>query len=343
MPISPLSKRNSNILMLAVGPLTLFMGYLIGVFSGNTDDTVRLFAWNALLVELLVIYMPSRRFMELHGGKEAFGLVAIKPSEWAWALLLGIGMFFISTALSGAMALVYEALNLKALAYTMQILPGGGWRLYASLLLVAIIPAFAEETLFRGCLMFSWLPGGVKAALINSSLLFALVHMQPAEFPSIFLMGLMMGAVTLMCGSILPAMAMHGANNAIAILLMHFAQGSNEVQAELDPKALLPMLLVYAAIGLLGFIASFRGLRAAAAKRLEKDQKELTLKGSHTLVSIAEVDIGQVVPKPLSLRRGHAYPSGKVAVMLTYAVLLLLNGLVLLVMFLDIPGLGSPF
>ena len=337
MPISPFSKKNINVIMLALGPLTLFMGYLIGAFTGGAD-TVRVFAWNALLVELLVIYLPSRRFMELHGGHEAFGLVKIKPVEWAWALLLGIGMFFISTALSGIMRLVYEALNFKVADFSQAVFPGSGWRFYASLLLIAVIPAFAEETLFRGALLFSWLPGGVKAALINSSLLFALVHLQPVELPSIFFMGLMMGTVTLVCGSNLPAMAMHGANNAIALLLMRFADDATAAGADLDAKTLLPVLLVYAAIGGLGSFASFRGLRAAAARRLEKSPKELTLKNAHTLVRLLPAEPLQVGAKPPEIRR-RASLSGKAAVALTYIVLLLLNGLMLLAMVLDIPGL----
>ncbi|MEZ4336485.1 MAG: CPBP family intramembrane glutamic endopeptidase [Sandaracinaceae bacterium] len=82
------------------------------------------------------------------------------------------------------------------------------------------IPALAEELFFRGLL----LPGlakqiDPKLAIVVTAVLFGLVHLSPIAILYASLAGVVLGWVRLSTGSVVPAIALHGAFNAMPILL----------------------------------------------------------------------------------------------------------------------------
>ena len=81
--------------------------------------------------------------------------------------------------------------------------------LYASLL-----APFFEEILFRGLVLRTLRPFGKRFAILGSALLFGLFHGNLLQTPYAFLMGLVLGYVT-MEYSILWAMALHLFNNLV--------------------------------------------------------------------------------------------------------------------------------
>ncbi len=87
-------------------------------------------------------------------------------------------------------------------------------------LAVVAIPAVSEELLFRGL----FLPSlgrryGTGTALALSSILFGVVHGVPVAMIYAGLAGLVLGLVRLRTGSVLPCIALHGAFNAVPVLL----------------------------------------------------------------------------------------------------------------------------
>lgn len=87
-------------------------------------------------------------------------------------------------------------------------------------LTVVAIPAVSEELLFRGLL----LPGLEKqhnraVGLVASSLLFGLIHWAPVAIVYATVAGFALGWLRLKTGSVLPCIAMHGAFNAVPVLL----------------------------------------------------------------------------------------------------------------------------
>jgi hypothetical protein len=52
-----------------------------------------------------------------------------------------------------------------------------------------------------------------------SALFFAIIHMNPAQMPHAFAMGLLLGWMYVRTGSIVPGVAFHWANNTVAYLL----------------------------------------------------------------------------------------------------------------------------
>jgi len=88
-----------------------------------------------------------------------------------------------------------------------------------TLLCVAVMPAFSEEWLFRGYvqtrLAQRWSPW---LAILVSSLLFAVFHLDPVHVLAVFPMGLWLGFISWRCGSIIPAMIAHTYNNSLSLV-----------------------------------------------------------------------------------------------------------------------------
>ena len=87
-----------------------------------------------------------------------------------------------------------------------------------SALTIVIGAAVTEELYFRG-LLYGRLDArfGVASAVVGSAGIFGLAHFAPNTFPALFALGLVLGLVRMRSSSVWPGMAIHGANNAIAV------------------------------------------------------------------------------------------------------------------------------
>lgn len=83
---------------------------------------------------------------------------------------------------------------------------------------IAVIPALTEEFLFRGVVMGILRKFGDSFAIVTSSILFGLMHQNFIQLPFAFVGGLVFGYITIYTGSIIPAMAVHFANNLFSCI-----------------------------------------------------------------------------------------------------------------------------
>ena len=88
---------------------------------------------------------------------------------------------------------------------------------------VALLAPVTEEVVFRGAVLGYLLKSRRSAiiAVVVSALLFALAHLNPAQMPHAFLIGLLLGWLYLRTGSILPGIIYHWANNTAAYIMFH--------------------------------------------------------------------------------------------------------------------------
>lgn len=91
-------------------------------------------------------------------------------------------------------------------------------------LAVAVVP-FAEELVFRGVLLSALLERGPAEghrtrAIVISSVLFGLVHLDPVVVVPTALLGAVAAELRLRSGSLWPALTLHATNNAVAVALM---------------------------------------------------------------------------------------------------------------------------
>lgn len=86
------------------------------------------------------------------------------------------------------------------------------------LLSIALLAPVLEELLFRGAIEGELLRQGYKPwiAILLSSLIFGVVHLNPAQIPFAFLIGMMFGWLYYRTGSLLPGIVGHILNNSVA-------------------------------------------------------------------------------------------------------------------------------
>lgn len=92
---------------------------------------------------------------------------------------------------------------------------------------VCLLAPIGEELIFRGAVLkklLAWKPQHRWLMIMLSALLFAMAHMNPAQFIHPFLIGLLLGWMYERTGSIIPGIAYHWANNTAAFLLTRIYQ-----------------------------------------------------------------------------------------------------------------------
>ena len=95
--------------------------------------------------------------------------------------------------------------------------------LFSSLLIIAALAAVSEELLFRSVIQkaFIKLFRNAHVAIIVTAFVFSAIHMDFFGFFPRFVLGIMLGYMFWMSGSIIPSMLMHFANNATIVVLYY--------------------------------------------------------------------------------------------------------------------------
>lgn len=121
-----------------------------------------------------------------------------------------------------------------------------GPRLALVALLAGILPALCEEMLFRGAIQSSLAGWRPVWAVIATAGLFGLAHLDPVQTPVAILLGLYLGGLRAVTGSLYPAAAGHALYNTLGILALRAGSSGS------------PPSLVAAAVGLAVAAAGFR-------------------------------------------------------------------------------------
>ncbi len=146
-----------------------------------------------------------------------------RPCKWQFflvALLLQFGLLF---SLNFLNRYFVDLLKLFGYQPTMEdsVPTLTGWDLLPALLIIALLPAVFEETLFRGAVLGSMEKSGwgTLPAVLISGALFSLFHGNPEQTIYQFLCGASLALLAERAGSILPGMLAHFANNAAILVL----------------------------------------------------------------------------------------------------------------------------
>lgn len=118
-----------------------------------------------------------------------------------------------------------------------------GRGLVVAVLVIAVVPAVAEELLFRGLLLRS-LRGsfGAAAAVAVSAAAFGAFHLSPHRFLPQAVLGALLGVLALRSGSLWPAVVAHAAHNGLAVVLLDAGLGDEAI----PPWTILPAAAVAA-------------------------------------------------------------------------------------------------
>ncbi len=139
-------------------------------------------------------------------------------------LFAGGYMFLQDMVIPEAIRDIYEKLYELIEKTYMQLLAADTIpELFRSILVGALVPAVCEEFLFRGLLQRSLEEKlSPTKAIIISSVIFAVIHLNIIQVIPLFAIGLLLGYAAYKSGSLYLPMILHFLNNAIAILVMYF-------------------------------------------------------------------------------------------------------------------------
>jgi membrane protease YdiL (CAAX protease family) len=218
--------------------------------------------WQQPLVVLLVSLIPFQL------GMAVVVLYAARRSKEPLKQRLGLGpqtgrtfgRFKLATMAAFTMSVAYASLIFSSLfvgssstnsPISAVITDGSWWAITLLSLVLSVIPAIVEESLFRGYLqrrfLQRWSPG---VAISVSTLLFALMHLDsPQHIIAVMPLGVVNGLLAYRTNSVKPGMLVHAIHN---MGVVGFAALATVLTPHLGEEEL--GLLVIALIGMLGLI-----------------------------------------------------------------------------------------
>lgn len=212
----------SLVYLLARGLLTLLVSALMGLahhgaslakplgFSGVSTALFQLLIGLGAIVLTLVFLLKVTRL-------KTRDLRIMLPAPWSPGFCLPVFLGVANLAnLAGALIN-----RLTGSPATSEMLPSGGPELLMQFLALCVMPAIAEELLFRGAFQGLMRPCGSAAAIFAPALLFGVLHLDLAQGLTAFACGVFLGWLAERSGSILPGMLLHLVNNALAFLTIY--------------------------------------------------------------------------------------------------------------------------
>ena len=195
------------------------MLYAFGVFKGLGDSFDYLFNVITQIVILFALSVFLFNALTKNKLRDTFKFFGYKKIS-AKAVLISIGIGVIVYFLNVFVATFFNVL-LAFFGYSStssSITPSSYpfWLFLVNVLVSAVMPGICEETAHRGLLLKGLSGHGQRFALIMSSLLFGLMHMNIDQFFYATLIGILVGYLALICDSIYPAMIIHFMNNFLS-------------------------------------------------------------------------------------------------------------------------------
>lgn len=202
-------------------------------------------------------------------AKQKGGLRVFRAEKFHWkyvflGLALSYGMLFGLGYLNELFvgALENAGLHVNGVAPPLD----GAGQFALSLVLIGLMPAICEETLFRGAVLRGTAYMNVWAAMALNGLMFSLFHQNPAQTVYPFLTGCVFALVALRSGSVFPSVIMHAVNNVAILCISYFAP-----QAQVYNAATLTTGLVLFAAAF-AYLAFFDKSKDPAAVRFAPAQ-----------------------------------------------------------------------
>ncbi len=138
--------------------------------------------------------------------------------------------------------------------------------MFLNLFMLALLPAIAEEVLFRGVvqrILTQMVKNGWVAAIITG-IIFSVIHFQFLGFMPRFLLGFLMGAIYFVSGNLWLPIAGHFLNNGLQVVLVYLYQ-IKLISYDATKDEHVPLYFVFISIAVTGILLWQLQQRAKAA------------------------------------------------------------------------------
>ena len=233
-------------------------GAALLVFGGQPKaDTVGLFRWFTLLGQITGILLPTLVLIRLR-TPDVRGYLRLKLPSPVEILVTVVAVFSLQQVLQGYLAL-QEAIplpeNVRVIVERIKDLFEETYRILVGaesvpefvfvVLIVAVVPALAEEFLFRGIVQRSMeeTVGGLRGAIL-AGVIFGAFHMNPFSLVPLVALGIFFGYLVFRSRNITLAVAAHFFNNFIACTATYLKLRDDFVVLAPDQTASLSLVAV---------------------------------------------------------------------------------------------------
>ena len=236
--------------ILAAGLQTLLPG------GYDSPAAIRLSLIVQCVAQLLLFFLPAVLFVVLYKGSAASYLhLDFRGSKWLFA---GVAMvlFLLLVPINDWITWWNDRWNLGSFEEYMRTLSDASKTavekmlslttvgdLLLQLFVVALIPAVCEELFFRGALqqIFRQWFGNAHVAIVVTALVFSLAHGDLYGLVPRFVLGLLLGYLFYLSGSLLVNISAHFFNNALIVVLYHL-YNKGVLLSSPDTPLLMPWL-----------------------------------------------------------------------------------------------------
>lgn len=143
----------------------------------------------------------------------------------------------------------------------------GGFGLAFNIAMLAVVPAFCEELLFRGYVQRQFERGaGAAVGILSSGIIFGLYHLRLSQVLPLSALGIYLAYLAWRTGSVWPAVLVHFANNAFSVVVANYAAQQPEMDAQSLETMQVPWYILMPSA--VAFVAVMYVLHRYAAARL---------------------------------------------------------------------------
>jgi membrane protease YdiL (CAAX protease family) len=233
-------------------------GAAVLLFGGQpTAGTVGLFRWFTLLGQITGILLPSILLVRLRTPDVA-GYLRLKLPDPLEILVVVVAVFALQQVLQGYLVLqdaiplphavqeiVDRVKELFEQTYRMLVSAESIPEFMFVVLIVAVVPALAEEFLFRGIVQRSMeeAAGGLRGALL-AGVIFGAFHLNPFSLVPLVSLGVFFGYLVYRSGNIMLAVAAHFFNNFIACTASYLRLKDDFVVLAPDQSPSLGLIII---------------------------------------------------------------------------------------------------
>jgi len=205
-----LNASASLVVFLVALAYTFFAGSILNPLFGNWAGPF--FSVGFIVIPLFAIFLF--RFDYIH----TFRLKRPGLRQTAGGLVLSSGLFLLVFLASVLIAVFFPNLPLSGKTPGTNALDKNIFRVIVS---IVMMPAIAEEFLFRGFILSGFARTLTKRkAIILCALLFAFLHLEPLQIPFAFVVGLALSWVALETESLWIPVLMHAFHNLALLLIV---------------------------------------------------------------------------------------------------------------------------
>ena len=200
----------------------IIIRFIFGLFGIGIDSLT--YGIGMIILELLsfgvVIIIGFKKSKQKFN--EVFKFNKVSLAHWAAIIIFMIGFIIVSSEIDNVINYFLPMPKFLQNLFETLIVE----QMFAvSVILVGIIPAVTEEMFFRGVLLNGFQRNySEKKAILISSLIFGIIHLNPWQFVTAFIIGLVMAWVYINTKSILLCIYMHLFNNVIVVIVMKYRE-----------------------------------------------------------------------------------------------------------------------